>query len=64
MIVSLDISNVNINISNLKLIYLMVAQSLAESTEFPTWGYLTDQPMSLEAVRQMVKKLPGGSYDC
>jgi G3E family GTPase len=32
--------------------------------EFKTWSYETDQPMSLEAVRQMAKKLPGGIYRC
>jgi G3E family GTPase len=32
--------------------------------EFHTWSYETDQAMSLEAVRQMVKKLPGGIYRC
>ena len=32
--------------------------------EFKTWSYQTDQPMSLEAVRQMAKKLPGGIYRC
>ena len=40
----------------------MVAQSLVEATEFPTWSYLTDQPMPLEAVRQMAKKLPKASF--
>ena len=42
----------------------MIAQSLAEVPEFPTWSYKTDQPMSLEAVRQVAKKLPGGIYWC
>jgi G3E family GTPase len=32
--------------------------------EFKTWSYETDQPMSLEALRQMAKKLPGGIYRC
>jgi len=32
--------------------------------EFSTWSYETDQPLSLEAVRQMAKKLPGGIYRC
>jgi G3E family GTPase len=31
---------------------------------FNTWSYETDQPMSLEAVREMAKKLPGGIYRC
>lgn len=32
--------------------------------EFHTWSYETDRPMSLEAVRQMAKKLPGSIYRC
>jgi G3E family GTPase len=32
--------------------------------DFKTWSYQTDQPMSLEALRQMAKKLPGGIYRC
>jgi G3E family GTPase len=32
--------------------------------EFSTWSYETDQPLSLEAMRQMAKKLPGGIYRC
>jgi G3E family GTPase len=32
--------------------------------KFKTWSYETDQPMSLEAIRQMAKKLPGGIYRC
>jgi len=32
--------------------------------DFHTWSYETDQPMSLEAVRQMAKKLPGNIYRC
>jgi G3E family GTPase len=32
--------------------------------DFETWSYQTDKPMSLEAVRQMAKKLPGGIYRC
>ncbi len=32
--------------------------------EFKTWSYQSDRPMSLEAVRQMAKKLPGGIYRC
>ena len=32
--------------------------------EFSTWSYSTDLPMSLEAMRRMVKKLPGGIYRC
>jgi len=31
---------------------------------FHTWSYETRRPMSLEAVRQMAKKLPGGIYRC
>jgi len=31
---------------------------------FRTWSYETDRPMSLEAVSQMAKKLPGGIYRC
>ena len=32
--------------------------------QFMTWSYKTDQPMSLEAIRQMARKLPGGIYRC
>jgi G3E family GTPase len=32
--------------------------------EFSTWSYETDQPMSLDSVRQMARKLPGGIYRC
>jgi G3E family GTPase len=32
--------------------------------DFKTWSYQTDRPMSLEAVRQMARKLPGGIYRC
>jgi G3E family GTPase len=32
--------------------------------EFSTWSYSTDRPMSLEALRQMARKLPGGIYRC
>jgi G3E family GTPase len=32
--------------------------------EFSTWSYETVQPLSLEAIRQMAKKLPGGIYRC
>ena len=32
--------------------------------EFSTWSYETDQPMSLESVRQMAKKLPESIYRC
>jgi len=31
---------------------------------FRKWSYETDRPMSLEAVSQMAKKLPGGIYRC
>lgn len=31
---------------------------------FQTWSYETEHPMSLEAVRKMAKKLPGGIYRC
>jgi len=44
--------------------YLTIAQSLVEFMEFPSWSYQTDQTMSLKAVRQMTKKLPGGIYRC
>ncbi len=32
--------------------------------EFSTWSYESDRPMSLEAIRQMAKKLPGSIYRC
>jgi len=32
--------------------------------EFDTWSYETDQPMSLDAIREMAKKLPGSIYRC
>ena len=32
--------------------------------DFHTWSYETDQPMSLEAFREMAKKLPGCIYRC
>ncbi len=31
---------------------------------FSTWSYETDQPLSLDAIRQMARKLPGGIYRC
>ena len=31
---------------------------------FSTWSYESDRPMSIEAVRQIAKKLPGGIYRC
>lgn len=31
---------------------------------FSTWSYDTEMPLSLEALRKMVKKLPGGIYRC
>ena len=32
--------------------------------DFHTWSYETDQPMSLEALQEMAKKLPGSIYRC
>ena len=32
--------------------------------QFSTWSYETDRPMSLDSIRQMAKKLPGGIYRC
>ena len=31
---------------------------------FSTWSYETDEPLSLEALRETVKKLPAGVYRC
>jgi len=31
---------------------------------FTTWSYETEQPMSLEALRQTAKKLPGSIFRC
>jgi G3E family GTPase len=41
------------------------APSHAHGTDFSTWSYETDAPLSLDALRTMVKRsLPGGVYRC
>ncbi len=32
--------------------------------DFSTWSYETDQPMSLEALKEMARKLPGSMFRC